>query len=114
MKSKQKPGKAAPPSRRPNRKASLKCPKCRQTDSFKVDMWEVTTYSAWLSGEDITDTKHDDCIHVAIDALGGTLCCECGHEGSTSDFLTPNKPFPIQQRPDFGGEGHDANNAQAG
>ena len=87
----------------------MKCPKCTELYFFRVEAWEVTTYTAYLNNVDIESTKQQDTLHVALESDSNVLCLECGHEAALSDF-GPDFPFPILQRPDFDqGTGEDTN-----
>jgi hypothetical protein len=83
----------------------MKCPTCKQTDTFKTDMWEVNSFAADLEDADITNPKHNDCKWIAIDADGGTRCLGCSYESSTSEFLDSGKEeaFPVLPCPDLEG-----------
>ena len=79
----------------------MRCPKCKQTESFKTDMWEVDTFTADLDGGDITHCKHDDCQMSAIDSEGATKCSSCGYENATCQFTEGKEAFPVLRRPTF-------------
>ena len=78
----------------------MKCPKCAELYFFRVEAWEVTTFSAYLNDVDIESTKQQDTLYVALDPDCNALCLECRHEAALSNF-GPDFPFPILQRPDF-------------
>lgn len=79
----------------------MKCPKCYQVDFFKVEAWEVTTFTAYLNNVDIESTKQDDTIHVALCPGCNASCLDCGFEAAVSDF-GPEYPYPLLRRPEFG------------
>lgn len=78
----------------------MKCPKCGELYFFRVEAWEVTTYTAHLNNIDIESTKQQDTLHVALEPDSNASCLECGHEAALSDF-GPDFPFSILQRPTF-------------
>jgi hypothetical protein len=79
----------------------MRCPKCKQTESFRSDLWEVNSFTADLGDGDMNNPKHDDCVCCAIDADGATKCLECDYENATSEFLDGNEDFPVLKRPSF-------------
>jgi hypothetical protein len=81
----------------------MKCPKCGQTEYFKTDLWEVYVMTGYLDGQDVQDTKHAECVHLAINPTGAS-CCEaenCYHLTDTQGFLDGKEPFQVQELPDF-------------
>ncbi len=78
----------------------MKCPNCSNQESFRVQAWEVNSFTAYVRDGEITDTKHDETWRVALEPESLAFCLECGHESELSTFGS-KYPLPLQARPDF-------------
>lgn len=86
----------------------MKCPKCHQTDCFRLSVWQLVTEDVFVSigGDGVYEVYDEDSTEIEerfLDPGCVVKCGPCGYTGPLKDFDDGNLPYDVQAFGDYPG-----------